>query len=332
MTQSRIRVVLVFRSREKAGKSIEGLFDKFILEPQSDIEFIGWNYNPKKNLLMNITSLRRQKADVWHITGDINYMVLALWGKRTILTIHDLGRYRTLRGLKKWVYRKLWIQWPLKMADVVTVVSLFTKEQIQKVVKLKYCSKINVIYNGYNPVYRGTNESFNTLQPRILQIGTAVHKNLDTVIAALTGTQCMLTIIGPLNMSQRQALQGSGVSYRNYQNLSAEELRQQYSQTDIVVFASLHEGFGMPVIEAQAMGRPLITSRLASLPEVAGTGAHFLDNPLDVDELRHSIIKIIEDYSYRDRLIEEGYKNVLRFSWPNMKAAYLELYKSIMTT
>jgi glycosyltransferase involved in cell wall biosynthesis len=100
----------------------------------------------------------------------------------------------------------------------------------------------------------------------------------------------------------------------------------------MVVFPSLHEGFGLPVIEAQAMGRPLITTRLTSLPEVAGSGAHYVDDPLDAEELRLAINKIIGEEVYRNNLINEGYKNVSRFTWPVMRETYYHVYKNILST
>ena len=80
------------------------------------------------------------------------------------------------------------------------------------------------------------------------------------------------------------------------------------------VFPSLYEGFGFPALEAQACNTPLICSRSSSLPEVAGAGALYFD-PVDSDDLAQALIRVLRDENLRTRLIEEGRRNVQRFSW-----------------
>ena len=111
-----------------------------------------------------------------------------------------------------------------------------------------------------------------------------------------------------------------------------DDVPNELSKLDIYVALSRQESFGVAVIEAQAMGRPLITTRLTSLPEVAGSGAHYVDDPLDVEELRLAINKIIVEEVYRNNLIDEGYKNVSRFTWPVMRETYYHVYKNILST
>jgi glycosyltransferase involved in cell wall biosynthesis len=95
---------------------------------------------------------------------------------------------------------------------------------------------------------------------------------------------------------------------------------------DILVFPSLFEGFGMPIIEAQAMGTPVLTSNLSSMPEVAGDGA-LLVNPYSVNDIKDGVLKLIEDSSYRSRLIENGFRNCQKFNSKEIANQYYELYK-----
>ncbi len=83
---------------------------------------------------------------------------------------------------------------------------------------------------------------------------------------------------------------------------------------DIFLFPSFYEGFGLPVLEAQAAGAPVVTSFVSSLPEVAGQGALFV-NPKNPAQIAEAAKRIIDDRNLRDRLIESGYENIKRFSW-----------------
>ncbi|MEM7539366.1 MAG: glycosyltransferase [Chloroflexota bacterium] len=78
--------------------------------------------------------------------------------------------------------------------------------------------------------------------------------------------------------------------------------------------ASLHEGFGLPILEAQHYGVPIMTANNSSLPEVAGDAAIFVD-PMDVDAIADAMLRLSQDEDLRQRLIVAGYENVKRFSW-----------------
>jgi glycosyltransferase involved in cell wall biosynthesis len=89
------------------------------------------------------------------------------------------------------------------------------------------------------------------------------------------------------------------------------------------LFPSLHEGFGLPVLEAQACGCPVITSTTSSLPEVAGNGALLVD-PEDTAGIAKAMQRIITEPGLRDELIERGFANVGRFSWGTCAETVLE--------
>ncbi|MCB0583153.1 MAG: glycosyltransferase, partial [Phaeodactylibacter sp.] len=91
---------------------------------------------------------------------------------------------------------------------------------------------------------------------------------------------------------------------------------------------SEYEGFGMPILEAQATGRPVITSNICSMPEVAGRGAALV-NPYDPAAKRAAIEQIIRNAGYREELIQEGRENVKRFNLEKIAGQYLELYREI---
>ena len=102
-----------------------------------------------------------------------------------------------------------------------------------------------------------------------------------------------------------------------------------YHQCTVVCFASLYEGFGMPIIEGQLVGKPVITSKVDPMPWVAGEGgAHFVD-PFNVEEIRVGIVKVVEDESYRQSLVEAGLQNVQRFEPGKIARMYEEVYREV---
>ena len=88
---------------------------------------------------------------------------------------------------------------------------------------------------------------------------------------------------------------------------------QEYEKADIVVFPSIYEGVGMPIMEAQAIGRAVITTRRAPMDWVAGKDAALLDNPLDIQEYRTLFERLVRDDNYRTQVIVAGLENVKRF-------------------
>jgi glycosyltransferase involved in cell wall biosynthesis len=118
------------------------------------------------------------------------------------------------------------------------------------------------------------------------------------------------------------------VDYIQFVDIPIERLVRIYNSVDCLVFPSLIEGFGLPIIEAQACHCPVITSNLSSMPEVAGNGAIFV-NPFSIDEIKEAIIKIIKDRNLKKRLIKNGVKNINRFKWKDTAQQYYEIYKKI---
>jgi len=93
-----------------------------------------------------------------------------------------------------------------------------------------------------------------------------------------------------------------------------EDLPGLYALARFFCYPSLHEGFGLPVLEAQSYGVPVMTSNNSALPEVAGDAALLVD-PTDVDAIADAMLRLSQDEELRQRLIAAGYENVKRFSW-----------------
>ena len=121
------------------------------------------------------------------------------------------------------------------------------------------------------------------------------------------------------------------MQYEWYKNsLTEEAVYQEYVKCDILSFVSLLEGFGMPILEANATGRVVITGNSSSMPEVAGDGALLVDTS-NTAEIKEGFLQLINDSALRNELIEKGFKNVRRFSIDNIIKQHELLYKEVYT-
>ena len=281
-------------------------------------------------LIRNFVSFRRPPADVYHIPGDVHYMALALPAERTVLSIQDLHFLHRRTGLRRWLLRKLYLDLPLRRLKYVTASSVATCEEIQDVTGIP-ASRLRLIGHPVGLQYRSAGETSGFIpdKPTILQIGTAPNKNLARLFKALTGLSCHLRIIGRLTADIERELSNCGIEYSTAAELGAAEMVDEYRRADIVTFCSTYEGFGLPVLEAQAMGKPVVTSALPPMTGVAGAGAVFVD-PYDESSIREGIESVIRDPDLRRRTLEAGIKNVKRFDPDRIAAQYARLYREII--
>ena len=278
----------------------------------------------------NSRFVNRLNADVFHITGDVHYVALALPAARTVLTIHDCfllkkNRHRPLRYALFWLF---WYYWPIRRAGVVTVVSEKTRQELLRYIG-PVARKAKVIPNGYDPVFVYSPKSFCQHCPTLLQVGTAPHKNLAHLIAAIEGTPCTLIIVGPLTDETVADLKQRRITYQQYETLSRSDVIQLYTACDIVTFVSTYEGFGMPVLEGNAVGRVVITSDISPMREVAAEAAHLVD-PTSIDAIRQGLLRLTQDDVYRQQLIEEGLKNAQRYTIAIAADRYKTVYQQLV--
>lgn len=277
--------------------------------------------------LQDAVRARGQQADVNHVTGDVHYLALLLDPQRTVLTVHDLVSLGRLRGLKRWVFWLVWYWAPVRLSRLVVVISQSTRRQLLESVRCDP-AKIRVIHNPVSDEFRPAPRPFDPLCPKILLVGTNPNKNIERVAEALSGIPCRVTIIGAPSAAQIEALARHGVDHEAWAGLSLEALVEQYVQSDMLVFASTYEGFGLPIVEAQAVGRPVVTSNILSMPEVAGDAACLVD-PFDVASIRAGIVRLIQDAAYRGRLVEAGFHNAARFRGDAVAEAYAAVYREV---
>lgn len=277
--------------------------------------------------VFNIFEASFRQGDVNHITGDVHFLSYLLRRNKTILTILDFVFMQNSTGLKRKIMLLLWGHLPEKRVKIITVISESTKREALKYLK---CSpdKIRVVPISISPKFIRFDKKFNSKKPRILQIGTTPNKNLIRLVHALQNIPCKLEIMGKLSIDQLNALRKNNIDYDNFFNLTEEEVLIRYRESDMVAFVSTYEGFGMPILEANATGRAVITSNIFSMPEVAGKAGCLVD-PFNSAEIRNGIMRIIEDASYREDLILNGFINVRRFNPTVVASQYAKIYQEL---
>ena len=278
-------------------------------------------------LVANCLWARSNSSGVNHITGDIHYVALALPRKRTILTIHDLRSLEGPPSLKKSLLKLLWFTLPVKHCNYITVISEATKNELLRTVKVNP-DKIRVIPDPLSPRFTFAPSTFNEKKPTLLQVGTTDNKNILRLAQALQGIRCRLKILGRVTNEQVNCLKANGVEFDAVAGLSSEDVVTLYRECDMVTFVSTCEGFGLPIIEGNAVGRPVITSTISSMPEVAGDAALLVD-PFDIAAIREGILEIITNRELRNGLIERGLSNVKRFQPEVIAKQYADLYEEV---
>lgn len=330
--KTQTNILYIERNRKK-GFSIHKVFQPLMFinaQNSASIEVpspLADLFSLTKNILW--TFRHRNKKGINHITGDVHYLTMALPGCKTVLTVHDLVALKISGNpLKKWLLRTLWFTIPLRQANHITCISNTTREALLHHFHISP-SKVTTVYNPVDTMFRRLPKQFNVSEPRILHIGTGWNKNLLRVIDALKNIKCKLVIVGELNSEQQTALKLSGLNYEQRANITDEQLLHEYDICDIVSFPSIYEGFGMPIIEGQTVGRVILTSDLAPMTEISN-GSSVLVDPECIESIRNGFMRIIKDADYRNMMIDKGYANAARFTVEKIAKQYDAIYHKVI--
>ena len=330
-----LQVTLVYRKQTSGFFSIEkvfGLVSNTIqhstnnsIEPQRiELPFTSKGIVP---ICLNLLYLLQFKKGLFHITGDVHYAVLALPKKSTVLTIHDLVFLESSWGVRKYFLKWIYLRLPVSRAKYITTISEKSKKEIVLHGKCNQ-DKIIVIPNPVDSNIRFEIKQFNQTEPRFLFIGLKENKNFDRTIQAISGIKIHLRIIGNLNAAQKALLQMHKINYSSDSSISDEQLIQEYIDCDAILFPSIYEGFGLPVIEGFKAGRPVITSNLEPMNEIS-QGAALLVDPISVVSIREAVIKLINNEQLRDELVERGFDVVKQYEAESIAQQYINLWSKI---
>jgi glycosyltransferase involved in cell wall biosynthesis len=124
-------------------------------------------------------------------------------------------------------------------------------------------------------------------------------------------------------------LEKHGVLYENHVGVDQQTLSGLYRDADIISFPSTYEGFGMPIVEGQAVGRPVLTSDMEPMRSVSGPDGALLVNPHSTPAIRDGFIRLMNDAQLRARLITGGKDNSDRYTLESVAGAYLALYRQL---
>lgn len=267
-----------------------------------------------------------EKLDVLFVPAH-TLPIIRKSGLKTVVTVHDLGSeyLPQMHQLKQRLYLALMQRYQLKTASKIIAVSKATKDDLIKKIGIK-SENVTVVYEGYNKdIYRPIPQSpksyflfVGTVQPR---------KNLKRIIEAVTKLGEKLIIVGAKGWLSDPIYKMAGSNIKFLGRVSDQELAKLYKRAKALLFPSLFEGFGLPILEAQACGCPVITSNISSMPEIAGKGAVFVD-PYSVDDIVRGMERL-QVTGNRQQLVNAGFENIKRFSWEKCAIETIKVLESL---
>jgi len=274
------------------------------------------------------------KVDVLFIPA---HTVPIIHPKNTVVTIHGLEYEFCPKAYSFWerLYMRISIKNSCRWAKKIIAVSENTKRDLIKLYNIPE-EKIRVIYEGYEKKLQSPISNFQSslnekiFKPYLLFVGRIEErKNIAGILDAYR------ILVEKYNIPHALVLAGApGFGYgfiklkiQNYLKIKNLKLKiteldyvsenqkwQLLSHADIFLFPSLYEGFGLPILEAQSIGVPVIASNNSSIPEVVGKSAILID-PKNPNEIAEAVQKILSDENLKKDLIAKGLENVKRFSW-----------------
>lgn len=295
---------------------------------QRKVNLHKYTYDQTLSLWRNIINIRRFKPDVYHVTGGENWIVNFLPTKKTVITVHDIGHYRSgLKGIKKVIFGLIWWRIPIQFTKVrITCISETTKKELIETFNIQ-SKRISVIPNCINERFARI-EAIKPVKNKILFIGTKANKNLLRVAEALENIECQLSILGNPSTEQIEFLKKFNINYEIKNRLSNQEVIKEYNSAVLVMFPSLSEGFGLPIIEAQATNTPIITSNIEPMQSILGHDLSIV-NPYSVESIKQMTIRILSDKKHAEKIVQLGNSNVVKYTTKNICNRYLNGYNNI---
>ena len=269
----------------------------------------------------------------------------------SVVTIFDLHWYRLKKlfhkkEIHKLVYIKSFIKLSARKARKIITLSQHTRNDLISILGIPE-EKIAVVPPGVEEYYKIINKNeardflrkkFNITNKFVLQVGeTHRRKNIPfllDIFEKMNGQNTLdLVLVGSQGDGEKEIL--NRIQASRFQNnihklneLSEKDLLCLYNAASCLIFPSLYEGFGLPIVEAMACGCPVVCSDSTAIPESAG-GAALLCDPGDKKEWIYTITKIINKNNQRKQLIEKGLKRAQQLSWEKAVENMLKTFESV---
>jgi glycosyltransferase involved in cell wall biosynthesis len=271
---------------------------------------------------------------------------------RSVVTIHDLGflYHPEAHTRAQRLHHRLFTRLSAKRATHIITVSEAVKHDLQHFYGIP-AAKIEVTYHGVHERFKPVTQSsmleaaqkrYGIKQPYFLSVGTIQpRKNIARLIEAFAAAHATidhhinLVLVGKRGwqtekIERRAAELGIAESVHFAGYVSDQDLPAILSGALAFVFPSLHEGFGMPVLEAQACGTPVLASNVSALPEVVGDSGVLVD-PYNVAAIANGLVRLASDPNLRDQLREQGLKHAASWTWERTAHQTLTVLEQIAT-
>jgi glycosyltransferase involved in cell wall biosynthesis len=317
-----LRKITDLAVRELGGGDVvaRGTLEKKLLTARHDLLWYPWLARREAS---------RIGADVYHsplLRGPLHR------GRPPfVMTVHDLVPVRWPETMPRWhrSYTALFIGRMLDAADRIIAPSQDTADDLNALLHVP-AEKIRVVPNGVDALFFGPPvRAAAERPPYVLFVGTPEpRKNLARLISAMTilrerGRPENLVIVGAGGWGDGITA-GPGIQQTG--RVSDEELHTLYANANCLALPSLHEGFGLPALEAMAAGTPVVAGQSGALPEVTG-GAAILVDPLSAVAIADGIERAIAD---RARLVQMGRSRAGEFTWYRAAALTAEVYRELV--
>ena len=259
---------------------------------------------------------------------------------KVITCLHDILPLHAKSGEFVSIYKKFLKNVIEKSTKIITV-SEFSKRDIMDYFHIDG-KQIDVVHSAVNaeefstpcPNPESIRTKYNLPEKYILYFGTcSPRKNVESVIRAYVRLpeairrEYALVITNPEKATKACAIENN-VTPHYIERVRAEDKAAVYQMASVLVWPSLYEGFGLPVIEAQAAGTPVVCSNVTSLPEVAGDAAVLVE-PKDTEAIAAAIESSLYDTPFRQNLIAKGHENVKRFTWDDAAKRFRDVLLSL---
>ncbi len=309
--------------------------------------FVPYDISSAQNILSGARLINPLQADIYHAL--FHFLPIGVRARRIVITLHDLIwiDHRSLaddRRWRRWAKGRLGglgIQRATAVADHIITVSASTRQAALAAGALD-ASKLTTIHHGVAPVFASaaTAPLPDICRERdfIFALGNSLpYKNMPRLLRAFA-------ILAPHHPQLFLLLAGRGASYPRLAQLVGQlglvervlfsgqlsdiEVRSCFTHARFFAFPSLVEGFGLPVLEAMAVGCPVLTSSAPSLVEITGTDAVHVD-PLDVESIAEGMQRLLENPALCRQLGARGRRRAARFTWGECARKTLGIYRDL---